>query len=140
MVEIANVDNAGVASVASGHRGEKETGVKFYDSQVGQKIGKGSAVITGETEGTEYQRASAGRKSKPKSTAPGHESADPLIGQRVPCAAAREHHAFREYFDAASRRPVSRIDGPDVYLHGRTRPVSDAEQGRNGRFYGLRMK
>jgi hypothetical protein len=94
--QIADVDNARGGGKASGHRPEKPTSVKFYDSQVGQKIGKGSAVVTGETEGPNI-KGQVRAEIQAQIDSARHESADPLIGQRIPRG---QRDYAREYFDA----------------------------------------
>ena len=50
---------------ASGARPEHEAAVRFYDSKVGQKIGKGAAVVTGEADGPNIKGGSAAPDSGP---------------------------------------------------------------------------
>jgi hypothetical protein len=90
-----NVSGGGKAR-AEGHRPEKATDTKFYDSNVKQKMDKGTAVSVGEADGPNIK----GRVQdaiKAEVEAAKHDSADPLTGQRLP-RSQREH--AKEYFDS----------------------------------------
>jgi hypothetical protein len=81
---------------ASGHRPEKATGVKFYDSKVAQKTGQGAAVITGEADGPNLKGKVRAQIQAEMDSAK-HEDSDPLTGQRLP----RSQRDFaKEYFDS----------------------------------------
>ena len=81
---------------ASGHRGEKSTGVKFYDSKVAQKTGQGAAIITGEADGPNLKGKVRAQIQAQMDSAK-HEDSDPLTGQRLP----RSQRDFaKEYFDS----------------------------------------
>jgi hypothetical protein len=81
---------------AEGHRPEKATGVKFYDSKVAQKTGQGAAVITGEADGPNLKGKVRAQIQEQIDSAK-HENSDPLTGQRLP----RSQRDFaKEYFDS----------------------------------------
>jgi hypothetical protein len=86
----------GAQARASGHRPEKATGVKFYDSKVAQKTGPGAAVITGEADGPNQKGKVRAQIQAQMDTAK-HEDSDPLTGQRLP----RSQRDFaKQYFDS----------------------------------------
>lgn len=81
---------------ASGHRPEKATGVKFYDSKVAQKTGHGAAIITGEADGPN-RKGTVRAQIQAEINSAKHEESDPLTGQRLP----RSQRDFaKEYFDS----------------------------------------
>lgn len=79
-----------------GQRPDDLQNVQMYDSKVPQKIGKGSAVVTGLIEGPNA-KGQAMEEIKSEVEAAKHESADPLTGQRLP-RSQRDH--VQQYFDA----------------------------------------
>ena len=81
---------------AEGHRPEKATDTKFYDSNVKQKLDKGTAVSVGEADGPNI-KGQIQEAIKAEVEAARHDSADPLTGQRLP-RSQREH--AKEYFDS----------------------------------------
>jgi hypothetical protein len=81
---------------AEGHRPEKATDTKFYDSNVKQKLDKGTAVSVGEADGPNI-KGQVQEAIKAEVEAAKHDSADPLTGQRLP-RSQREH--AKEYFDS----------------------------------------
>jgi hypothetical protein len=79
-----------------GERPEERTDVKFHDSTVKQKTGKGAAVVTGFAEGPNI-KGEVAEKLKLEFEAAKTEAADPLTGQRLP-RDYRDH--AKKYFDA----------------------------------------
>ena len=94
--KIGDTDFAKGRGGASGHRPESPTDTKFYDSNVKQKIGRGSAVVVGDAYGPNA-KGDVKQQIKIEIESAKHDSADPLVGQRLP-KSQREH--AKEYFDA----------------------------------------
>jgi hypothetical protein len=94
--KIGDTDFAKGRGRASGHRPESPTDTKFYDSNVKQKIGRGSAVVVGDAYGPNAN-GDVKQQIKIEIESAKHDSADPLVGQRLP-KSQREH--AKEYFDA----------------------------------------
>ena len=78
-----------------GPRPEQKTGTSFYDSQVRQKVGKGSGLVTDLVDGPNV-RGKVEAEIQKESDAVRHGSTDPLSGQHIP--KKHSEHA-REYFD-----------------------------------------
>jgi hypothetical protein len=78
-----------------GPRPEKKTNTAFYDSKVKQKIGKGTAVVVGMTEGPNV-KGDVQQQIQQQVESTKHGTTDPLSGRQMP----RKHgeHA-KEYFD-----------------------------------------
>ena len=91
-----NADFAKGQGKAEGQRPEQKTGFKFFESNVKQKLDKGSAVTAGETDGPNV-RGQVQQKIEAEIESAKHDAADPLTGQRLP-RSQREH--AKEYFDA----------------------------------------
>ncbi len=94
--KIGDTDFAKGRGRASGRRPESPTDTKFYDSNVKQKIGRGSAVVVGDAYGPNA-KGDVKQQIKIEIESAKHDSADPLVGQRLP-KSQREH--AKEYFDA----------------------------------------
>jgi hypothetical protein len=94
--KIGDIDFAKGKGRASGRRPESPTDTKFYDSNVKQKIGRGSAVVVGDAYGPN-SKGDVKQQIKIEIESAKHDSADPLVGQRLP-KSQREH--AKEYFDA----------------------------------------
>jgi hypothetical protein len=78
-----------------GARPERKTKTAFYDSKVKPKIGKGSAVVVGMTDGPNV-KGDVQQEIQAQVESTKHGTTDPLTGRRMP----RKHgeHA-KEYFD-----------------------------------------
>jgi hypothetical protein len=94
--ELAGDTQGGGKARASGHRPESPTDTKFYDSNVKPKVGRGAAVVVGEAYGPNA-KGDVQQQIKIEIESAKHDSADPLVGQRLP-RSQREH--AKEYFDA----------------------------------------
>ena len=79
-----------------GDRPEEEDDTAFYDSQVKQKVGKGSAVVTGMVGGPNAKGEVAESVREQYEQAATDDS-DPLTGQRLP-RGLRDH--AKDYFDS----------------------------------------
>lgn len=78
-----------------GDRPEAETGTRFYDDKVKQKIGRGAATIAGEVEGPNI-KGPVLQQIEEQLEAAKSESTDPLTEQQMP----RQHQEqTKEYFD-----------------------------------------
>ena len=87
------------AGQGRGDRPEAENATKFYDDNVKQKIGKGSATIAGEVEGPNI-KGPVLQQIEEQLEAAKSESTDPLTEQQMP----RQHQAqTKEYFDMYRR-------------------------------------
>ncbi len=82
--------------LGDGARPETKADGKFYDSKVRQKVGQGSATITGMANGPNLKGRAEAEIQK-AATEVERGSTDPLSGQRLP--RKQSEHA-REYFDS----------------------------------------
>ena len=82
--------------LGKGRRPEKRSATQTYESNVPQKVGRGTAVITGFVEGPN-RKGEIEQQVKAEFEAAKHEAADPLTSQQLP----REHreHA-KQYFES----------------------------------------
>ena len=86
-----------------GDRPEEETGVKFYDDKVKQKIGKGRATIAGEADGPNIKGQVFAEIAEQLEVAKS-ESTDPLTEQQMP----RQHQEqTKDYFNMFRTGEVS---------------------------------
>jgi hypothetical protein len=79
-----------------GDRPEERTDVKFHDSNVKQKTGKGAAIVTGFTDGPN-KRGEVQQEIQLQFESAKSDDADPLTGERLP-RDYRDH--AKGYFDA----------------------------------------
>ena len=78
-----------------GDRPEEETGVRFYDDKVKQKIGEGRATLAGEADGPNIKGQVYAEIADQLEVARS-ESTDPLTEQQMP----RQHQEqTKEYFN-----------------------------------------
>jgi len=79
-----------------GPRPDEKNDVRFRDSRVRAKPGRGAAVVVGEADGPNV-RGEVAESIKEQMTSLGSEAADPLVAERLP-KAQREH--AEEYFNS----------------------------------------
>jgi len=79
-----------------GPRPDEKNDVKFRDSRVRMKPGRGAAVVVGEADGPNI-RGQVAESIKEQMTSQGSEPADPLVSEQLP--KSRREHA-EEYFNS----------------------------------------
>jgi len=79
-----------------GKRPDEKDDVRFRDSRVRQKTGRGAAVVVGEADGPNI-RGQVAQAIKQEMAAQGSQPADPLVSERLP--KSRREHA-EQYFNS----------------------------------------